>query len=493
MTIEFLPLQHAEIEGRGQVTLSLRAAGVGSGLGAAGSAVLRLGSSGRGQIYFGGGVDPVVPANGAAALNLGTSGQGYGRDIGGGAAAISVRAAGFQTALGRGAGGARLALYGSGRQVTTPLAYAGLSARPRMISAFGGRWFASPRSSLAVGEIRSSLPTHVLNEVLSIDESRRSALLASCRTADTLSLEDAAAVVFMLLVEEGIAFSPDIRADSIRLERVIERLLMLGVATSYADALNALVGGLWFGALTEALRTETVTDGLLGSDLVASLQRAAERVVDGMLADAAAFEAGTGVVMVDEQLLVGAAGGATAELAQLLKDGLGFVTRLALDTGEYVAWVMNTESRALSRYTQYPFNSFAKIGGRYYAAAADGLHRLDGDDDDGTPIAARLRLGLSALGTRRLKRLPEAFVGYTATGTLLLHVITVNEQSGQKEAAIYRILERPASSERETRWKLGKGIKAVDFDFVIENVDGADFELAAIDFRPIYLDRRTRG
>lgn len=40
MTIEFLPLQHAEIEGRGQVTLSLRAVGVGSGLGAAGSAVL---------------------------------------------------------------------------------------------------------------------------------------------------------------------------------------------------------------------------------------------------------------------------------------------------------------------------------------------------------------------------------------------------------------------------------------------------------------------
>ncbi|PJO51905.1 hypothetical protein CR156_06680 [Stenotrophomonas lactitubi] len=493
MTIEFLQLEHTTTDGRAAALLALRVVGVGQGVGAAGSVVLSLGSSGRGQIYFGGGVDPVIPANGAAALNLGTSGRGYYRDVGGGAAAIRLRARGFQTASGRGAGGARLVLHDSGRQVTAPMAYAGLSARPRMISAFGGRWFASPRSSLAVGETRSSMPTHVLNEVLSIDESRRSALLASCRTVDTLSLEDAAAVVFMLLVEEGVSFSSEIHADAIKLERVIDRLLVLGIANSYADALNALVGGLWFGALTEALRTETVIDGLLGTEVVASLQRAAERVVDGMLADTAAFEVGTGVVMVDEQLLVGAAGGATAELAQLLRDGVGFVTRLALDTGEYVAWVMNTESRALSRYTQYPFNSFAKIGGRYYAAAADGLHRLDGDDDDGTPIAARLRLGLSALGTRRLKRLPEAFVGYTASGALLLHVITVNEQSGQKEAAIYRILERPASSERETRWKLGKGIKAVDFDFVIENVDGADFELAAIDFRPIYLDRRTRG
>ncbi|EZP43144.1 putative phage-related protein [Stenotrophomonas sp. RIT309] len=493
MTIEFLQLEHTAIEGRANALLALRAVGVGQGVGASGSAVLSLRSTGLGQIYFGGGVEPAIPANGAAVLNLSTSGQGYDRDVGGGAAAIRVLAGGFQAAPGRGAGGARLALHGSGRQVTTPLAYAGLSARPRMISAFGGHWFASPRSSLAVGETRSSMPTHVLNEVLSMDESRRSALLATCRTADTLSLEDAAAVVFVLLVEEGVSFSSEIHADAIKLERVIDRLLMQGIAKSYADALNALVGGLWFGTLTEALRTETVTDGLLASDLVASLQRAAERVVDGMLTDAQAFESGTGVVVVDEQLLASAAGSGTAELNQLLRDGLGFVTRLALDTGEYVAWVMNTENRALSRYTQYPFNSFAKIGGRYYAAASDGLHRLDGDDDDGTPIAARLRLGLSALGTRRLKRLPEAFVGYTASGALLLHVITVNEEGGQKEAAIYRILERPASSERETRWKLGKGIKAVDFDFVIENVDGADFELAAIDFRPIYLDRRTRG
>lgn len=493
MTIEFVQLEHSDLECAGKAHLSLRAAGVGRGIAAAGSAVLTLGSSGRAQIYFGGGVDPVIPAHGAAALNLASSGQGYDRDVGEGAAAISLWPGGFQTAEGKGAGAARLALHGRGRQVTTPMAFAGLAARPRMISAFGGRWFASPRSSMVINETRNSLPTYVLNEVLAIDESRRTALLASCRTADRLSLEDAAAVVYLLLVEEGICFGAEMRADATKLERVVDRLLMLGVSASYADALNALAGGLWFGALTEALRTETVIDGLLATDAVASFQRAAERMVDTMLADGSAFGTGTGVVLVEERLLADGAASTTAVLSQLLRDGLGFVTRLALDTGEYVAWVMNTESRALSRYTQYPFNSFAKIGGRYYAAAADGLHRLDGDDDDGTPIPARLRLGLSALGTRRLKRLPEAFVGYTATGALLLHVITVNEESGQKEAAIYRILERSASSERETRWKLGKGIKAVDFDFVIENVDGADFELAAIDFRPIYLDRRTRG
>ena len=38
-----------------------------------------------------------------------------------------------------------------------------------------------------------------------------------------------------------------------------------------------------------------------------------------------------------------------------------------------------------------------------------------------------------------------------------------------------------------------RGLKAVDWDFEIENVDGGDFELSSIEFRPLILDRRTRG
>jgi len=493
MTIEFVSLGYSLTEARGQAAVTLKGRGLGKGVSAGGSASLHLTASGRGQHYFGGGAEPVVPANGTAALNLRTSGEGFGSDVGAGGEAIRIRALGLQTAAGRGGGAAQLTLQGTGRQVPSALAFAGLSGRPRMISAFGGHTFVSPRSSFVVAERRDSLPTHVLSDVLGMDEDRRSALMGICSTGDSLTMEETAAVVFLVLVEEGVAFSPTLRADAVVLERVIDRLLMLGAFDSFADAINALIGGLWFGSLTEALRTETVTDGLLAADVVAGLQRAAERLVDAWLAQTSASATGTGIVLVDERLVADTAVAGTAELTQLLQDSVGFVTRLALDTGEYVAWVMNTENRALSRYTHYPFNSFARIGGRYYAAAADGLHRLEGDDDDGTPIAARIRLGLSSLGTRRLKRVPEAFVGYSSTGALLLQVITVNEQSGQKEAAIYRILERAASSERETRWKLGKGIKAVDFDFIIENVDGADFNLAAIDFRPIYLDRRTRG
>jgi len=373
------------------------------------------------------------------------------------------------------------------------MAYAGLEAIPRMVSSFGGLWFVSPRAALDMGQSESTLPTHVLGEALAVAAGRRSTQSGNGAAADVLSLEDTVAIVYQLLVEEGVVFAPAPQATVSKLERVLDRLLLLGACQSYADAVNAIAGGLWFGALTEVLKSERVADSLVASEVVGSLQRAADRLAEALLINADAFGSGTGVVLVNERALARAGEVNSAEALQRLGDGLGFVTRLALDTGEYIAWVLNTESRGLSRYTEYPFNSFAKIGNRYYGAASDGLHRLDGDDDDGQPIAARIRLGLSALGTRRLKRVPEAFVGYTSTGTLLLHVITVNEESGHKEAAIYKILERPATSTRETRWKLGKGIKAVDFDFIIENVDGADFDLAAIEFRQVYLERRTRG
>jgi len=493
MTIQFEAVSQVQFDGTGRVHLTVAGRGFGTGIVAGGSASLTLSSHGVGQLFYGGGVEPQIPASGYAGLALRGAGQGFDRTFGSGVASLSLQSRGYQVAPNQGAGRALLLLSGSGRQLTAPAAYAGLEERPPMMSSFGGRWFVSPRSQLVLGGRQKSLPTTVMSEVLAVSGSRRSALQGAGKGRDVLSFGDALAVVYLLLVEEGVCFNAEVSADGVMIERVISRLLLNGRCHSYADAATVVVAGIWFGSITEALRTETVTDQLVLSDVVANLQSAAERLVDGLLASALATETGTGVVIATDRVVGGGAVTTTASMSELLREGIGFVTRLALDTGEYVAWVMNTENRALSRYTNYPFNSFAKVGGRYYAAASDGLHTLDGDDDDGTPIAARLRLGLSAMGSRRLKRLPEAFVGYSSDGALWMHVITVNEESGLKEAAIYRILERPATSPRESRWKLGKGIKAADFDFVIENVDGAAFDLSAIEFRPIYLDRRTRG
>ena len=69
----------------------------------------------------------------------------------------------------------------------------------------------------------------------------------------------------------------------------------------------------------------------------------------------------------------------------------------------------------------------------------------------------------------------------------------IDPTTGEKSAAIYRLADPGAANVREHRVKFGRGLKSVDWDVVLENVDGADFELHSVEFHPLNLDRRTRS
>ena len=121
------------------------------------------------------------------------------------------------------------------------------------------------------------------------------------------------------------------------------------------------------------------------------------------------------------------------------------------------------------------------------------MKRLGRPDDDGEAIGARLRLGMSSLGTRRQKPIASGYLGYTSSGDLRLKVIVADSETGEREAHTYRLYVTGASSQREGRIKVGKGLKAAYYDFQIENVDGAGFDLDVIEILPIVLESRLRG
>ena len=347
-------------------------------------------------------------------------------------------------------------------------------------------------SALAGGEAHSTKPTAVVDVVLSLRGGQHSLFTGTRAVVETLRFETALHTVFQMLVEEGIAFGAASTITYTAIERVVERLLLSGEVETAAEALQVVTIGLAFGQLASASLLTTAGDELALNAAVTDALSAMNRLVETLLLDAVANPVHTAVVSVREDLVLGETLASAADMATLINESLTFVTRLKLDSGEYIAWALNTEGKGLSRYTQFPFNSFAKIGGRYFGACSDGLYRLEGDDDAGVPIANKLRMGLTAFGTRRLKRLPDAFIAYTSTGTLLLRVIVVNEQ-GEKEAAIYKLAPRPAGVMRENRFQIGRGLKSIDWDFELESVDGADFDLHSLEFRPLLLDRRTRG
>lgn len=177
-----------------------------------------------------------------------------------------------------------------------------------------------------------------------------------------------------------------------------------------------------------------------------------------------------------------------AIFSAVFQEGITIGGLINTPEGLFEAWVVNAETRSPFQYTNFPFNSFAMIGGNYYGADESGLFSLDGDTDDGTAIDASIKSGLINLGTTLFKNIPRAYFGYTSSGQLLFNTITT--ESGQKIERWYELKEKTAEDTTNARVKMARGVKSVYWQFEIINVDGADFDFDEIKLMPAILKRR---
>ena len=118
-------------------------------------------------------------------------------------------------------------------------------------------------------------------------------------------------------------------------------------------ALQALDDGLSLADLAQAIYTAHLADAFIGSIVT---KNAAQLTV--LLADA--------MSVADAPLSV-------SRVLAILADS--FHATLTLNTGDdlYTAWVMTPETRAMRRYTNWPFNSYAVVNGQLLAASATGV------------------------------------------------------------------------------------------------------------------------
>lgn len=346
---------------------------------------------------------------------------------------------------------------------------------------------------VALGQTIDITPGAIARAFAAFGSSQSGVFEGTVPISDSVALEARATFIVRLLLEEGLALGGTITPTYTQIARVVARLLIQGLANNYAEALAMITESLVVAGVAEALRLGQASDTLAMRGLVETQYTLVAALLDRLVAAGAASPGFTLTMLIEDRFVLNADLANAVELHALLRDSVGFAMTLSFDNGEYIAWVLNTEGNALSRYVNYPFNSFAKIGNTYYGAASDGIHALDGDTDNDLPIDAKLRLGLNQLGDRKLKRLPEVYIGYSSDGTLLMKVITIDERTANKVAAIYTLPTRGAVNTREHRFEPGKGLRSVDWDFEIHNVDGADFDLASIEFYPLAMSRRTRG
>lgn len=139
------------------------------------------------------------------------------------------------------------------------------------------------------------------------------------------------------------------------------------------------------------------------------------------------------------------------------------------------AWVMNTETTAMSRYEGVDFTGFAVVGDVLYAVAPDGIYSFNASKDAGLGINASVETGKMDFGMYQHKRIPNVYFGFEADGQLQLKVDTYGEQGPLSYT--YRTTVVPALSPVNTRLAVGKGLVSAYWKFTLSNRNGAYFAL----------------
>lgn len=149
----------------------------------------------------------------------------------------------------------------------------------------------------------------------------------------------------------------------------------------------------------------------------------------------------------------------------------------------FPAWAINYETNAPSRYDSLPANSMCNFNGKTYMACAAGIYEIGADDDAGHPIHASATLAQTNFENTHNKRIAYVYVGMRSTGAMQLKAIA-NNQSDR-----YYALNAIGGAVRGSRANLGKGLEGQYWQFRVDNVNGADFELDTIEFKPTVLSR----
>lgn len=256
--------------------------------------------------------------------------------------------------------------------------------------------------------------------------------------------------------------------------------------------------------LAQSTSTMMVIDGALAGDAAlpyafvdvevvtlagdAVLIASFELVEDGSIAGAELFAASLqGPALLEDGAVAGDELLAWSDSFALLQDGAIAGEQLFMKAPGLVAWVMNTDTGAVSWYDNWAFTSMAVVGGKVFAAGPDGLHILGGDLDGADAIDARVQFGYTELGgydntghpkpSDQKKRLSGLWFGYHAGGELQATVETYGQGYGPHT---YAMAARAADQPRNNRIVPGKGLNARYWRVGVANTDGCAFEVHSI-------------
>lgn len=178
----------------------------------------------------------------------------------------------------------------------------------------------------------------------------------------------------------------------------------------------------------------------------------------------------------------------TAPFAAMLFEA--FLQAQRGDGTDYEVWVLNQRTGAHSTYSSWPANSYGRFNGVEVVAMSDGIYSLDGEDDAGTSIEAKIHWAETDLGTTMQKRIESLAANVrNLDSTDLRFLVVVDEQ----EARYYtKPIEGRPEGMRRHRQKLPRGLEGQGWQFGLENQSGGELVVDDVEVLVIDLSRQFK-
>ncbi len=345
----------------------------------------------------------------------------------------------------------------------------------------------SAMDALGLTSASAANPIYALRERLNLQDAPAVSVVVAALAAEQMSLQDSIRYIATALASDGFSLTADTTYTTTAILFAAELLAVssststtLEIAETLTEILSALDAATFVENLT-AEETVSFADAL--TTQIRARFTAGETLA---LADSIGYAL---TVICDE--LVGLSEDAAPNLIlQLLaEERIAFIGKLPLEDGDYSAWVMNAETTGTTSYSNFPFNSLFTHEGVTYGITETGWYKLEGDDDDGTPIDAMLRTGDINFGTSRDKNVPRAYLYVLSDGNLVLK--TVSSRFGSRTERPYVLALRDSTDDEGLRRvRLARGLRGTAWSFEIHNVDGSSLDFEGAEVLPVVLSRR---
>ena len=258
---------------------------------------------------------------------------------------------------------------------------------------------------------------------------------------------------------------------------------MQGYASGYPKPIEAILGGSITHRATVTLATVPMAGRLLGAVSIARAEVVLPTLpVRGLVGGSITRIAQISLTTVPMDATLGGSFGqvptVTLQVQRLFALLGGSLGALSRQDEVFVMNITGDKPGGTTQYRNYPFNSVAKIGGKYYGASADGLFLLEGDDDNGEPIESVFGLGQMDFGNPQLKTVTYCYLG-AAAGAMRIEIDAL--VNGRPASYSYPARGHGASM-RGLRFDLGKGLKSSYVIPTFYNSNGDPFEVDAVRF-----------